>query len=162
MKQLSVLALSLLMLLSTERTSELVTYQLPIETKIVEVVEVETETEPSEIEIEEVIEETVSTPQYVSLGEFWVTAYCPCTKCSDSWGTQTATGVTATEGITIAVDPKIIPYGTEVYINGNKYIAQDCGGLIKNNDIDIYFDTHAEVNAWDTRYIEVFMLMEGE
>jgi 3D (Asp-Asp-Asp) domain-containing protein len=72
------------------------------------------------------------------------TAYCPCEKCSGKWGRNTATGVLAEAGRTIAVDPKVIPYGTEVIINGNTYIAEDCGGGIKGNDVDIFFDTHEE------------------
>lgn len=71
------------------------------------------------------------------------TAYCACTYCTDGDGI-TATGTQATAGRTIAVDPSIIPYGTEVIINGNTYIAEDCGAAIKGNKVDIYFDTHAE------------------
>lgn len=88
-------------------------------------------------------EVTEPTPEYIEL-TVTATAYCPCKKCSDNWGDLTATGVRAKEGRTIAVDPSVIPYGTEVIINGNTYIAEDCGGLIKGNKVDIYFDTHEE------------------
>ena len=77
-----------------------------------------------------------------------MTAYCPCYECSEGYGTQTATGATAKEGVTIAVDPKKIPYGTEVEIDGKMYIAQDCGGAIKGNKIDLYFDNHADTIVW--------------
>ena len=99
-------------------------------------------------------------PTYKSLGVSRITAYCPCRQCSDGWGTQTATGAVATEGVTIAVDPKVIPYGSIVLIDGKEYVAQDCGGLIDGNDIDIYFDTHAETCQWGVRYIEIFILVE--
>lgn len=72
------------------------------------------------------------------------TAYCPCKKCCGKADGITATGTPATAGRTIAVDPSIIPYGTEVIINGNTYIAEDCGGAVKGNAIDIFFNTHEE------------------
>ena len=86
---------------------------------------------------------------------FKVTAYCPCNECSDNWGRNTATGVLATAGRTIAVDPRYIPYGTKVTINGNTYVAEDCGGAIKGkNRIDIYFDSHQEASAFGVQYLE--------
>ena len=50
----------------------------------------------------------------------------------------------ATEGRTIAVDPEVIPYGTKVLIDGHTYIAEDTGGAIKGNKIDIFVDSHQE------------------
>lgn len=82
------------------------------------------------------------------LGEFRLTAYCPCAKCCGKWANGiTATGTTATEGRTIAVDPAVIPYGSAVtlyYEDGtvHTYTAEDCGGGIKGNRLDIYFDDH--------------------
>jgi len=53
---------------------------------------------------------------------------------------KTATGKTVYEGV-IAVDPKIIPLGSEVEIKGiGKFIAEDTGGKIKGNRVDIYFN----------------------
>ncbi len=57
---------------------------------------------------------------------------------------MTSTGARAVAGRTVAVDPRVIPYGTHLLINGHEYIAEDCGGLIKNKHIDIYFNTHNE------------------
>lgn len=76
--------------------------------------------------------------------EIIATAYCPCIKCCGKTDGITATGTKATAGRTIAVDPSVIPYGTEVIINGHTYVAEDCGGAINGNDIDVYFDTHEE------------------
>ena len=100
-------------------------------------------------------------PQTVDLGEFKITAYCPCVKCCGKWANGiTSTGVTAQANRTIAVDPKVIPYGSKVIINGNEYVAEDCGGAIKGNRIDIYFDTHKEALQWGVKYKEVKMLIE--
>ena len=83
--------------------------------------------------------------------EMLVTAYCPCEKCCGKADGITATGTHATAGRTIAVDPELIPYGTEVVISGEKYIAEDCGEAIKGRRIDVYFDSHAEAEAYGVK-----------
>lgn len=84
-----------------------------------------------------------------------LTAYCPCTKCCDNGNGITATGVKAIAGRTIAVDPNVIPYGSEVVIYGHTYIAEDCGGLVNGNEVDIFFDTHQEALDFGVQYAEV-------
>lgn len=83
--------------------------------------------------------------------EMLVTAYCPCEECCGKIDGITATGTQATAGRTIAVDPEVIPYGTEVLISGEKYIAEDCGEAIKGRRIDVYFDSHAEAKAYGVK-----------
>ena len=113
------------------------------------------ESVPEPVPVQKVEKKSRKTvPQ--SLGTFTATAYCPCYECSEGWGDSTSTGATAKEGRTIAVDPKVIPYGTTVIINGKEYVAEDCGGAIKGNKIDIYFDTHEETLEWGKREVEVF------
>ena len=76
-----------------------------------------------------------------------LTAYCPCPAC---WGKDngiTATGTVAQEGVTIAVDPDVIPLGSWVEIDGHTYHAEDVGGAVNGNHIDIYFNSHDA--AWD-------------
>ena len=88
---------------------------------------------------------------------FMVTAYCGENYphiCNDGDASTTATGTTPTAGRTIAVDPTVIPYGSEVILNGHTYIAEDCGGAIKGNKIDMFFDTHEEALQWGVKYIE--------
>lgn len=78
-----------------------------------------------------------------------VTAYCPCEKCCGAYSNgYTATGAKATQGVTIATDPDVIPLGTEVEIDGHIYIAQDVGGAVSGNRIDLYFDSHDDALQW--------------
>jgi 3D (Asp-Asp-Asp) domain-containing protein len=100
----------------------------------------------------------VEQPEIISLGTCKVTAYC-CENyphiCNDGDSTTTATGTTPTAGRTVAVDPKTIPYGSEVIIDGHTYIAEDCGGAIQGNRVDIVFATHDEALNFGVQYIEV-------
>ena len=82
-------------------------------------------------------------PALVSLGKFKLTAYCGCRKCCgkyadnrpvDEDGNVIVTGsigVRLYAGVSIAVDPRVIPYHTQVVINGHTYTAHDTGGNIK-------------------------------
>lgn len=107
---------------------------------------------------EEVIElsSDYAYTDYKSLGEFVISFYCSCEKCCNKSDGITATGTQATEGRTIAVDPEVIPYGTMVVIDGHTYIAEDCGGAIKGNRIDIYMNSHEEALQAGVRTVEVF------
>lgn len=71
----------------------------------------------------------------------------------------TSTGTTPKFG-TIAVDPSVIPYGTKVYIPrfGQTFIAEDCGGGIKGNRIDIFMNSESECNSWGVRSITIEIL----
>lgn len=116
-------------------------------------------------------ETIVSEPSenLVSLGLFRLTAYCSCSDCcgvwawsrpTDAYGNKivyTSTGEIAEAGKTIAVDPSVIPYGTEVIIDGHTYVAQDCGGAIKENRIDVYFDDHEEALDFGVQYATVYV-----
>lgn len=120
-------------------------------------IDAETDIEPPEVEVKPVDKIVVEDAEKKSLGVFKITAYCPCEDCSGNWGHQTSIGTYATQRRTIAVDPSVIPYGTVVVINGHKYIAEDCGGAIKGNDIDIFFDSHEEAKEFGVQYAEVFI-----
>lgn len=58
-------------------------------------------------------------------------------------------------GRTIAVDPDVIPLGSTVLIDGKAYIAEDIGGAIKGNVIDMYVGTETESEIIGVRYAEV-------
>jgi 3D (Asp-Asp-Asp) domain-containing protein len=102
--------------------------------------------------------ESESDEEKIALGEYQLTAYCPCSYCCGKSDGITATGTIATAGRTIAVDPRVIPYGSRVMINGNVYIAEDCGGAIKNNRIDIFFDSHSEALQFGVQRAQVYLL----
>lgn len=73
-------------------------------------------------------------------------------------GYQTATGVNPREGI-IAVDPRVIPLGSQVYVEGYGYaIAADTGGLIKGNIIDVFFPNLQRCINWGRRPAKVYIL----
>lgn len=88
------------------------------------------------------------------------TAYTGSAEENGGWANMTSTGAVPREGRTIAVDPRVIPYGTRVYIPalGGTYVAEDCGGAIKGNRIDIFMNTSSKCNAWGRRHIEVQIL----
>ncbi|MBR7179331.1 MAG: G5 domain-containing protein [Oscillospiraceae bacterium] len=76
----------------------------------------------------------------------------------------TATGTTVHWG-TVAVDPKLIPYGTKMFIvsNDGKYVyglsaAEDCGGSIKGNRIDLYMPTTSECFQFGMRNCTIYFL----
>ena len=80
------------------------------------------------------------------LGEFVYTYYCDERRPHICGGAgYTASGAPTEVGTTIAVDPTVIPLGTMVYIEGiGLRIAQDTGGAVKGNKIDILLPTHDE------------------
>ncbi len=72
-------------------------------------------------------------------------------------GGTTAMGTRARVG-EIAVDPRVIPLGTNVYIEGvGARRAEDTGGNIKGNTIDIYMNTLSECRQWGVRYVTIYI-----
>lgn len=127
--------------------------EIKIENEIVKREEVKEETK---VEIKE--EPIVEEPQLVNLGQFKLTAYCACSKCCGKWsGGNTASGTKPTANRTIAVDTSVIPFGTEVIINGVTYIAEDTGSAINGNKIDIYMESHQAALQFGVQYAEVFI-----
>lgn len=96
------------------------------------------------------------------LGEFRLTAYCPCMKCCGKTDGITATGTLAAEGRTIAVDPRVIPYGSIITIyfadgTSHTYTAEDCGGAIRENRIDVFFADHQAAREFGVQTAYVYM-----
>ncbi len=66
----------------------------------------------------------------------------------------TATGTTVQKG-TVAVDPSVIPLGTQMYIPGYGYgVAEDTGGAILGNIIDLGYGPN-DVYDWYSRYVDI-------
>ena len=133
---------------------------------------VEYKAEPPERVVKEITAPPIIEPVLTSLGEFKLTAYCSCSKCCDQYALNRpvdengneivigASGEVLQAGYSIAVDPRVIPYGTVVIINGKEYEAQDCGGAIKNKSIDVYFNNHKEALEFGVQYAEIFIREE--
>lgn len=78
----------------------------------------------------------------------------------------TRSGIKARRGV-IAVDPRVIPLGTKVYVevagktpDYGFALAADTGGAIKGDLIDLYFDTQEVVDAWGVKRVKVYILQE--
>ncbi len=119
-------------------------------TEVAEETPTEVETEVAETQIVEI---KSKVPKEKCLGNFKVTFY--------TGGTKTATGAVPKVGRTIAVDPKVIPYGSKVRVDGfGTFIAEDTGGAIKGNKVDIYLSTRAECldSAHGVKYCDVYII----
>lgn len=90
------------------------------------------------------------------------TAYAPGPHDNDQWGNKTYLGTQIRPGI-IAVDPRIIPLGSRVYIqypdgHGEYAIAEDTGGAIKGNRIDIAKRSVKEAQNFGIQRVKVFVV----
>ena len=113
-----------------------------------------------------------STAQQISRGQeaerykqeldIVATAYAPGPHDNGKWGSLTHIGTQVRPGV-IAVDPKVIPLGSRLYIefpdgHGMYGVAEDTGGAIKGNRIDIAMWTVAEAYDFGIQNIKVRIL----
>lgn len=101
--------------------------------------------------------------KYKGVQTFQATAY---THTDPGCNMITSTGTTVHIG-TVAVDPRLVPYGTKMYIVSTDgrivygvSAAEDCGGDIKNNRIDLYYPTYEDCIKFGRRNCYVFFLSE--
>lgn len=144
-----------------------------------------------EIKVEEQKEESIKTSvkyvkykdlaennppeEYESVIEVSATAYCLCKKCcgktpDNPYFGYTHSGIKIEQGTgmkVIAVDPKIIPLKSKVYVEGlngawdyGYAVAADTGSAIKELKIDLYMDTHEEALEWGRKKVKVYILGE--
>lgn len=101
--------------------------------------------------------------QYQYLGEYLLTAYCPCPICCGKWSNMdnpiTASGSPAVAGWTIAA-PKEFPFGTKIMIDGQIYEVQDRGGAINGYHFDVYCNTHQEALNFNMRTTSAYLVVE--
>lgn len=73
-------------------------------------------------------------------------------------GNRTAAGVWPCQGV-IAVDPRVIPLGTWLYVEGYGLgQALDTGGLIKGRRIDLFMDSERQAVVWGRQPVQVYIL----
>jgi 3D (Asp-Asp-Asp) domain-containing protein len=105
----------------------------------------------------------VSPPEnYKGVLNIVATAYAPGPHDNGKWGNLTHIGTNVRPGI-IAVDPKVIPLKSRVYIefadgHGIYATAEDTGGAIKGNRIDIAMWTVAEAYQFGMQKVKVYIL----
>jgi len=98
----------------------------------------------------------------VDMGEFKVTAYCPCEQCSKEWGYQTTSEKTAISNHTIAIDPSVINIGDKVKVGNKIYFAEDTGTHVIGDHVDIFFDSHEEVEKFGVKKKHVWIIRKDE
>lgn len=96
------------------------------------------------------------------------TAYTADLNCTGKGPNDPGLGITCTgkravrnpDGCsTIAVDPRVIPLGTKLYVEGYGYaIADDTGGAIKGKVIDLYYDSSNESWDWGSRNVNIYIM----
>ncbi len=73
-------------------------------------------------------------------------------------GNYTATGSRLKKGI-VSVDPRLIPLGTRLYVEGYGYaVADDVGGAIKGHRIDLAYDSRSEALQFGRQTVKVYVL----
>jgi 3D (Asp-Asp-Asp) domain-containing protein len=78
--------------------------------------------------------------------------------CGPRSNGYTATGMKAGYGV-VAVDPKCIPLGTRLYIEGYGFaVAGDVGRAIKGHRIDLGFDTYSSAMRFGRKHVSVHIL----
>jgi len=84
----------------------------------------------------------------VYLGDFNLIGYCDCSECRQKGYTYNYFGLKPRERFTIAVDPRVIPLGSYVWINGQRYRAESTADTVKRDTIAIYVGSHLETYAY--------------
>lgn len=88
------------------------------------------------------------------------TAYYAVNGVGKTYTSSGRLAVRNTEGYsTVAVDPRVIPYGTRLFIEGYGFaVAADTGTNIVGNTIDVFFNTYKEACSWSVKYINAYLL----
>ena len=111
----------------------------------------------------QIIDDLKDTDKLVYMGEFKYTHYCTEKfehVCGEGAG-LTYTGTKVTPGRSIAVDPKVIPLGSKVYVEGYGWrMAEDIGGGVDGDHIDIAVETHEQALSAGLTGGDVWLLVE--
>lgn len=102
------------------------------------------------------------------LEDVTITHYDICVRCCGKVDGITASGVRATPYTTVAVDPSVIPLGADVLVDYGdgaglrRYRAEDTGGAIKGNRIDLCVSSHVEAQQLGRRTATVYWVAREE
>ncbi|WP_042455760.1 3D domain-containing protein [Neobacillus dielmonensis] len=143
---------------ATEQPVEKVVSETPSELPEVANTELKVDEQvPSEDEIN-TSTETSETADTNTAKELTVTATAYTASCEGCSGI-TATGVNIKSDPNqkvIAVDPKVIPLGTKVYVEGyGEAVAADTGGAIKGNRIDVFIPEEQDAMDWGRKEVKL-------
>lgn len=132
----------------------------PLYSQQIPVVEPLPETPPEDGEPPEAIEirtateaEAVPEEHWESLGRWKLTHYCHGACCNGSNAGRTASGAPMTDGRTVAVGG--LPFGTELMIEGHRYVVEDRG--VSGKHVDILVSGHQHAKDLGEKYAEVFI-----
>lgn len=110
-------------------------------------------------EQEEKEKQAQSAPKNVSGRTITMRSTAYTSDPSENGGYSTTAMGTAIRYGVAAVDPNVIPLGTRLYIEGYGYArAEDTGGAIKGNKIDLVFGSKSQSNRWGRRTVRVTIL----
>lgn len=105
----------------------------------------------------EPVEPTKNNDEDLPLFQRSITVEATAYSVEENGSSSTASGTYVRRGV-IAVDPRVIPLGTRVYIPGyGVAVAEDTGGSIIGNKIDIAFDSYGEAMNFGRQVIEIYI-----
>ncbi|MCC5465875.1 3D domain-containing protein [Pelosinus baikalensis] len=110
---------------------------------------------------------SAKTPsKYEDVLNITATAYAPGAHDNDQWGDKTYLGTQIRPGV-VAVDPNVIPLGSRLYIqypdgHGEYAVAEDTGGAIKGNRIDIAKTSVDKAQDFGMKDVKVFVVEKGD
>lgn len=102
-----------------------------------------------------------------TLGSFTVTHYCPCSLCCGKSDGVTASGRSVVPYYSVAVDPKVIPLGTVVYLDYGDGVlhearADDTGGAVRGYKLDLCVGDHQTAVQYGIRTATVYVGGRGD
>ncbi len=101
---------------------------------------------------------TVAPQDYKKVLNMTATAYAPGPLDNGKWDTKTYVGSKVRSGVA-AVDPRVIPMGTKLWIEGyGKAVAEDQGSAIKGNRIDLVFNDRQDALDYGIQKVKVYVL----
>lgn len=109
------------------------------------------------VRVNQPIEEPEPTVNYREM-QVIATAYCPCVKCCGKSDGITATGIKAKANRTVAADPSVLPYGTEILCGMGEFVVEDTGAALKGKQkIDFFFETHQEAVEFGVQEFSIWV-----